>query len=336
MEALFELLVMEGEVWAWADDGHLAAEDIPELGKFIEGGAAEEGAEGEDAGVAAAGLAGFECLIVDVHGAEFEDSEGAAVDTVARLFEEEGPRGLEAVGEPNGEAERGEDQADDGERDSDIDTAFEEGIERILEGFGVEGDKVELSLAEKADGAVKKVGEVRKNLEACADAGGGVGDIAEAGVMGMLSGGDDEFAAQFFATAFDLKEVVGGAEPFHFVEVKGLIGVVADALDAEECGVADIGADGVGEGIEADEDGGGFGGTEKNAAEQGGAEKEDEEIKGAGSKEVGKEEQAADGDVFKDAIDDGEADGDGQVKFGGDGEGTEQAAVAKLDHSASD
>lgn len=44
-----ELVSVAGNVWAWADEGHCADEDVPEFGEFVDLVVTEFGAQGGDA-----------------------------------------------------------------------------------------------------------------------------------------------------------------------------------------------------------------------------------------------------------------------------------------------
>ena len=78
------------------NDGHVAAEDIPELREFIDFGAAKECADGGDSGVGTEGVG--VARQVDAHRAEFEDVEAAEAAASAKLAEEDGAGRGEANG----------------------------------------------------------------------------------------------------------------------------------------------------------------------------------------------------------------------------------------------
>ena len=80
---------------AGADEAEIAAEDVPELGEFVEIPAAQEGADAEEAGVVARGADG-EVVGgggVGAHAAQFPESERTAVGTDASLPEQHGAAG---------------------------------------------------------------------------------------------------------------------------------------------------------------------------------------------------------------------------------------------------
>ncbi len=101
-----------------ADEAHVTHQHIPELGKFIQAGAAEELTDTGDAGIvfvfedAAFGLVVDQMLQfvrIGNHGAEFPDPEGATFDTAAQLTVEDGTRIVELDGDRDGDKDdRGE------------------------------------------------------------------------------------------------------------------------------------------------------------------------------------------------------------------------------------
>jgi hypothetical protein len=75
-----------------SDEAHIADEDIPELGKFVQAGGTKYASSSSDAGVVASGDDLFVVLVDGVgvsmpHGTEFEDGEGSLVATEAHLAE---------------------------------------------------------------------------------------------------------------------------------------------------------------------------------------------------------------------------------------------------------
>ncbi len=80
---------------ARTDQAHLAQQDVPELGQFIQFGIAQEFAKGGDAGIAIGGdFAALVAFVFFVHGAEFEDAEGFAFIPGARTAVEDRPGGV--------------------------------------------------------------------------------------------------------------------------------------------------------------------------------------------------------------------------------------------------
>src|SRR5207253_1473566 len=96
-----------------ADQGHRPVDDVPELGKLVEGVLAQPAAEGGDPGVLA-DLEERPVLLVEIveihgvgsgaHGPELPHREAAAVQPHPDLPEEHGT----GTGEPDGEREDGE------------------------------------------------------------------------------------------------------------------------------------------------------------------------------------------------------------------------------------
>src|ERR1019366_9044422 len=105
-----------GALGAGADDGHLAFEDVEELGQLVEADGAKKAADFGDAGIVllcpygAGGEFG-----VDAHGTELVHGEERAIETDAGLAVEHGSGGGEADGEGGEQNKRGaEDNGDDG------------------------------------------------------------------------------------------------------------------------------------------------------------------------------------------------------------------------------
>ena len=155
---------------AGADEAHFAAEDVEELGEFVDAEAAEPGAEGEDAGVVADFEDGAVHFVlsgeflahgfgVGVHGAEFPHHEGLAIASGAFLAEKDGAGRGEANADegddPKGDAEDEEDSGANAvesvfkeERPGDLRGAVED--EHEASGEGVEGGA--------GDGGLEEVG----------------------------------------------------------------------------------------------------------------------------------------------------------------------------------
>ncbi len=90
----------------WADDAHVAEEDVDKLGKFVEFEFADDVADFCYPHVAAAGGVGADFVGVWYHAAEFEDTERFAVaaDTYAPVKHRAG--GIELDGDGEGEEDR--------------------------------------------------------------------------------------------------------------------------------------------------------------------------------------------------------------------------------------
>jgi hypothetical protein len=93
-DLVFELGDEFGAFGAGAYQAHVADEDVPELGKFVEVPGAHEGADFETARIGFDGPLGTRLLGVETHGAEFVDGEGFAVATRADLAVEDGTGAL--------------------------------------------------------------------------------------------------------------------------------------------------------------------------------------------------------------------------------------------------
>ena len=100
-----DLVDVELPFGARTNEGHGAAEDVPELGYFVEADFAHEASEGGDAGVVVFAEGGACAFGVDVHGAEFVHFEGFAVVADAFLGIEDGAWGGEFDNECGGGVE---------------------------------------------------------------------------------------------------------------------------------------------------------------------------------------------------------------------------------------
>jgi hypothetical protein len=255
---LFHLLRNGG---ARADEGHVAAEDVPELGPFIDGEFAEPAAEGGEPGVVAdledelalvlVFEGGFAFLRIGDHGAELEEDEAAAVEAAADLAEENGARG----GEADEEGDDGHDGGNEEERgsgESDIDGAFDEEPDFVV-GRAGEGEHGCRAEAFEVDVGVD-VGE-----EVHGDAGADALFIAEQEGFfesGEFGGGDGEEDFIDHVTAEEIGEIGEG--------VDGVFGAELDGGDGggrvEEAGEAE--AEGGGVLNEAGDAAGGIAGTD--------------------------------------------------------------------------
>lgn len=128
--------------WAWADEGHFVAQDVVELGEFVDGEFAYPLTDAGDAGVIFEfeGDAGLAVLVIleelvldligmDDHGTKFPDAEEVAASADAFLAEEDGSAVFE-FDEQGGDDEDGgeEDQSERGP--DDIESAFEGASEK--------------------------------------------------------------------------------------------------------------------------------------------------------------------------------------------------------------
>ena len=89
--ALHNLVDVELAFGTWTDKGHLATEDVPELGKFVEVVLTKELADLGHAFVFAAGIQGGTCLFgIELHAAELVDVERTTETADALLLENGG------------------------------------------------------------------------------------------------------------------------------------------------------------------------------------------------------------------------------------------------------
>eukprot|EP01031_Cornospumella_fuschlensis_P048818 gene48818-59775_t len=186
---------------ARADEAHVAAEDVPILGEFVEVPATHEGADAEEAGVVARGALarGVGRGGVGGHAAEFVEGEGAVVGADAGLAEEDGAAGRLAF------EEGGEDE-DEGGGGEEADEGADE-IERALAGAVEEAVNSEFFDAEDGDAADGLEAEAaEEDVE-------GAGDEFPFDV-GAFAGGDEagEFGGREIGAGDDEDVGAGGGE----------------------------------------------------------------------------------------------------------------------------
>ncbi len=87
-----ELVNVVGAFGARTDETHVAAEDVPELGEFVDVPAAEEATDAEEARIVRGGglVGGVGCGGVGAHAAELVEREAAMAGADAGLAEESG------------------------------------------------------------------------------------------------------------------------------------------------------------------------------------------------------------------------------------------------------
>ncbi len=153
-----------------ADEGHIALEDIDQLGQLVEAGAAEDAAEGGDSRVALhfegagvdvlveLGELVLEAVGVADHGAELVEAEDAFVLTDPVVSVED----RAAILQPDDQGDQGEDRDDERQgkhADGDVDAALDHFVGLHAESTGVLlGDRgCRYSSRIKADGGGAKI-----------------------------------------------------------------------------------------------------------------------------------------------------------------------------------
>ena len=158
------LLGMGEHVGTGADDGHVAAQDVPELGQLVDIHAAHEIAEGKLAGVVLRGLQAVG-IDIDVHGAELQALEALAADARALLAEEDGTRTLKLDNQGD-DGREGQQQEQHEEGEDDIEEPLDElvggqlqrvdivgvadglanllDLQAVAEGLGTHGNEIEM------------------------------------------------------------------------------------------------------------------------------------------------------------------------------------------------
>lgn len=107
------VIVVGNGVGPWANQGHVALQDVEQLRQFVNRRAADKAANTGDARVFTGGL--FNLLaVVGTHGAELPDVNHFAVPAVALLFEQYRPGGRLFDGNGGNQQQRAE--QDDGQQ----------------------------------------------------------------------------------------------------------------------------------------------------------------------------------------------------------------------------
>ena len=254
---------------ARADEAHVAAEDVPILGEFVEVPAAHEGAEAEEAGVVAGGalLRGVGRGGVGGHAAEFVEREGAVVGADADLAEEDGATGRLAF-EEGGEDEDergGSEEAEGGA--GDVAGAFEGAVEEAVDGEFFDAEDGDAADGLEAEAAEKNVEGAGHEFPFDVGAFAGGDEAREFDGREVGAGDNEDVGAGDGELGGEVGGVVEGDEAGEGVGVGGVAlefgdeggGVVVGAENngaaadvAEERGVRD---DGVGEGAPQEEEG---------------------------------------------------------------------------------
>ncbi len=178
---------------ARADEAHVAAEDVPILGQFVEVPAAHEGADAEEAGVVArrALLRGVGRGGVGGHAAEFVEREGEVVGADAGLTKEDGTAGRLAFDE-GGEDEdegRGGEEADGGAKE--VDGAFEGSVEEPVDGKLVDAEDGDVADGLETEATEEDIESAGDDLPLDVGAFAGFDDVLEIGA-GEIKARDDE------------------------------------------------------------------------------------------------------------------------------------------------
>ncbi len=206
-----ELVDVIGALGARADEAHVAAEDVPELGKLVDVPATKEGADAEKARVAAGG--GVARRVggggVGSHAAKFVEREGAMAGADAGLAEEDGAAGRFAFDEGGGDENDGGGKNEADERAGDIDGAFERAGEKAVDGEGVDAEDGDASDGLQAEAAEKDVEGARHDFPFDVAALAEIDDALEVGAGEVELGGDEDVGAFALEDVFEVGE---GAE----------------------------------------------------------------------------------------------------------------------------
>ena len=120
------------------DDGHVAAEDVDELGQLVDAGLADELAYPRLAGIMERGLQAVG-IGIDPHGTELVAPELTAVEPRTLLPEEDRTGRRELDGGAYDEVDEREDGAQEKPREQKVEATLDEAIEGIGQGFVADG-----------------------------------------------------------------------------------------------------------------------------------------------------------------------------------------------------
>ena len=187
-----------------SDEGHCAAQDVVELGYFVESVFAHNASEGRDARVVVAGESRASLFGVDIHRAEFVHLEGFAAVTDAFLCVEYGAR-RGAFDDYGGEEKnwRKEDECEDGE--DDVGQALD-GILPFFHRAWVDGDERRVENGVDFDRAVNDIAQVGGDLDY--DVVAAVEEanyIIDTRVVVVVDGENDLFDPVFFDDGVDVR-----------------------------------------------------------------------------------------------------------------------------------
>src|SRR5262245_4736187 len=131
-DSLLKLADEDRAFRARPDQAHVTAQDVDELRELVEPRLAQEASQARDAGVADLGPDGSGLALgVDVHRAQLEEHEHAAVLAHALLPEEHGPRGIE-LAEDGKDRQHGKTRETPDDRDRDIEGPTETVVQSRL------------------------------------------------------------------------------------------------------------------------------------------------------------------------------------------------------------
>jgi hypothetical protein len=195
-----EPLVVGHEVRAGADDTHFSEQNVYELREFVYAQFSEPAACREHPGVIGSGKP-VNFGVVYMEGPELENVKGTILETWALLLVDEWSRGLKHLGAPDDDSGNWEYEPDDKGRDPDIQAAFEEAVDGVLERLFAEAEEEHAFVFEHGDGVAEDFVEVGDDEEADAVGFAEPGVIAHGAVgPGELdhdefyeAGGGDEF-----------------------------------------------------------------------------------------------------------------------------------------------
>ena len=150
-------------VGARTHDGHVAPEDVDELGQLVDAGLADELAHTRLARVVERGLQAV-AVRIDPHGAELVAPEVVAVEPRAPLPEEDGAGRRELDGDADNDVDEGEQRAEEQARENDVEQTLGEAVLHPVERLVADGE----------DGRVAHQQHVHAAFQVIADAGDAV------------------------------------------------------------------------------------------------------------------------------------------------------------------
>ena len=195
-----------------ADEAHVAAEDVPKLREFVDVPAAKEGADAEQAGVAARGglTGGVGRRGVGAHAAELVECEGTMAGADAGLAEENRTVGRLAFDEGGGDENDGGGKNEADERAGYIDGAFQGAGEEPVDGERVDSEDGDASDGLQAEAAEKDIEGAGHDLPLDVTALAEIDDALEIGAGKVELGGDEDVGAFALEDVLEIGERAEG------------------------------------------------------------------------------------------------------------------------------
>src|SRR5437016_3553044 len=147
--------VMLEQMRARTDDAHFAAQHIPKLRNFIDAELPEKSPEWINAVVAPARLV-RDLFVAGTHRAKFVNGESAILNSGTHLLMQERAGRLQALRDPDNDRHHWKHHGQDEPGNDEINRAFDETIERILQRFFAQGHKTKSAVLEVDHGMTQR------------------------------------------------------------------------------------------------------------------------------------------------------------------------------------